>query len=136
MAARKDLRTRPRFYVYRFDNEDGTAAYIGKGSKNRLRVQATRFGTQGYVIARFWRESDAYKYEIVAIAENRPSLNRHPGGNGSRATPVRQPTRAKWEIEMERVGTRVYAARFLLSRFLCMLDPAKVAQIRSVAYGG
>ncbi len=132
MAARK---RQAQFYVYKFDNALGEPAYIGKGSGKRLQTQSYRLRLEGYEIARFWKEADAYKFEIQAIAEHRPYLNRHRGGNGSRATPVRMPRPQVWESPAHLMASRVQVAKFLLSRCLAYIDPAKVDGIRCVAHG-
>jgi hypothetical protein len=129
VAARK-----ARFFVYELLGPDGASAYIGKGSGRRLLTQQKVFGLTGHEIARFWREKDAYAFERFAIADRQPILNRHPGGNGSRATPIRH-TKYKWERDMERIGTRAYAARFLIGYIGHLMDAAWNAKMHSVAYG-
>mgnify|MGYP000479244354 CR=1 FL=1 len=123
-----------RFYVYELAHPDGRIAYVGKGSGRRLAVQARRTGLAGAEVCRFMREDDAYAHERERIAALAPDLNRHPGGNGSRAT-QQAPRKFKWETEIERVGSRRYVARYLVSRCLHMLDPSKIDAIRSVADG-
>lgn len=125
-----------RFYVYRIMDGDDVA-YIGKGSGARLRVQRQRFGLGGEEIARFKREKDAYEFERACIAEYAPPLNKHPGGNGSRASKIRAPRRQPWEIEIERVGSKVYAARVLLKYRHCLgkygVSADQLRQIERVA---
>lgn len=102
-----------RFYVYDVFDERGRVIYVGKGSGDRARVSLReRDGTSVAINAFFRREADAYAYEIHRIEEIEPSLNRHCGGNGSKAEPERKQA---WEVEIDRVGTKVYAARLLLA---------------------
>lgn len=103
-----------RFYVYQLTHGD-EIMYVGKGSGTRLQRQIHDFGLKGSVIARFKREKDAYAHEIHVIADLSPRLNRHAGGNGNMATPAKRHARSKDEILMNRIGTRAYAARFLLA---------------------
>jgi hypothetical protein len=112
----------------------GGTAYIGKGSGRRLEHQVRRFGLLGEIIARFKSERAAYAYERRQIEQQKPHLNQCAGGGGSRATKVVQ-RRQQWEIEIERVGTRVYAARGLLclQGIESFLSPEKIAVLRSVA---
>lgn len=123
-----------RFYVYRiFDGFE--TVYIGKGSGRRLTSQKSKFGLPGEIIAWFDKERDAYAHEIKMIAELKPTENKHPGGNGSRVF-KRRPRRQAWEIEIERVGSRRYAARALLRLDLRgYVDPSKLDAIRQVANG-
>jgi hypothetical protein len=124
-----------RFYVYELIGDDGLPAYVGKGSGHRLSAsRSARGGLQGHEVARFKREKDAYSYEIQRIAEYSPYLNRHPGGNGSYATPKRTPRRDKESMEMERVGSRVYSARMLL-RYQWPWTPSELDALRAVANG-
>lgn len=120
-----------RFYVYELADDSGAVRYVGKGSGDRLKVQRRRYGLAGHEVARFRRESDAYGFERERIAECRPPLNKHPGGNGSRATPVRV-RRQQFELDIERIGSRRYAARMLL-RF--GWAGSKVEEIRRIAHG-
>jgi hypothetical protein len=124
-----------RFYVYELVSADGAVQYVGKGSGTRLRAQMRNFGLFGYEVARFKRESDAYAFEREHIADVQPVLNRCAGGNGSRATPARKPVKAAWEKEMDRIGTRCYAARLLLRFASHLVDPSKLDAIRQVAHG-
>lgn len=106
-----------RFYVYRLFDVNETTLYVGKGSGRRLETQIKSHKAHGgEIIERFKLERAAYKRERELIKELAPLRNRHPGGNGSRATPIRKPRRYDWEIEMERIGTRQYAAN-MLARF-------------------
>jgi hypothetical protein len=66
------------------------------------------------------------------IAEMQPPLNRCPGGGGSRATP-RVERKPEWLREMERIGTRAYAARFLLTKM--RFEPEMQKRVEQVAYG-
>jgi hypothetical protein len=129
-----------RFYVYQLVDDAGIVQYVGKGSSNRLACQKHNFGLEGYEVARFKRESDAYAYEVKRIAECSPLLNKHKGGNGSRVTKQRnsyyRPEKKQdWQIEMDRIGSRAYAARFLLQNWPHMIDPNKIEQMARVAWG-
>lgn len=127
MRARK-----PRFYVYQLTTQEGACAYIGKGSGRRLHNQKRSFALDGAEVARFWNERDCYQFERECIAERQPELNRHPGGNGSRARKKRL-RREKWEIEIERIGSRRYSA-LILMKILHLVDPVHHETIRRVAY--
>jgi hypothetical protein len=129
------MATKERFYVYKLIDDCGVVQYVGKGSGYRLRAQQRRYGLQGEVIERFTKERDAYKAEVRWIASLAPPLNKHPGGNGSWAIKRRE-HKTKEMREIERIGTRAYAARILL-RFDRSLysDPSKLEAIRQVAYG-
>jgi hypothetical protein len=129
-----------RYYVYELTDAQGVVQYVGKGSGTRLRAQIRNFRLLGHEVARFKRESDAYAYERQRIAEVKPLLNKCAGGNGSRATPVRAPRKTAWEKEVDRVGSRVYAARLLLSfrngiNSLVSKVEMDWAAIEAVAYG-
>lgn len=131
MAARKW-----HAYVYELTYGHGVL-YVGKGTGNRLKTQIASFGLEGREVAWFKSEKDAYQFERKLISEISPRLNSHPGGNGSWAKKRPEPRRLKWEIDMDRVGTRVYAARFLLeTHWRHVIDPSKIEGIRRVAYAG
>lgn len=119
-----------RFFVYVLRRPDGAPAYVGKGSGNRLRVQCRKFGLDGDIVARFKNESAAYAHEVKLIAEIMPSLNRHIGGNGNRATRRRKPA---WAALMDRIGTRAYGARLLLE--LTNPCPTKRYFLEKIAHG-
>ena len=122
-----------RFYVYELFDESGVR-YVGKGSSNRLRSQRSKFKLDGREIARFKREKDAYEFEIKAIAEKRPPLNKHPGGKGSYATPKREPRVWKgWTPEALR-KSRIWCAKFLLERGL-FSSTEQLTQLRLAANG-
>lgn len=133
-----------RFYVYAVFGSFGELLYVGKGSGKRMGVsQKERGGHTAHELAYFRKERDAYAFEVSAIAEMKPALNVHVGGNGSRAK-VRRPEAApKWARAIDAIGSRKYAARLWLSALKsCMLvgadfpgDLSKVEQIRRVAYG-
>lgn len=126
-----------------------TPLYVGKGTGRRMRASAAKHGGEAKVLERFKDEGEAFKAERRWIAELMPQNNKCPGGNGGRAGPLplvppnlrsvvseaemRREMRkeAKIRKEMERVGSRVYAARFLLSRDLSACFPgSEVAGIR------
>lgn len=126
-----------RFYVYLLKDRD-VPAYIGKGSGRRLKVQERNFALKGEVLEWHDNEDACYRAERKWIKELKPYYNRHPGGNGSRAAKAKRYRRTKEEIEMERVGTRVYAARILLGVHRSaphLIDASKLDDIRRVAYG-
>lgn len=120
------------FYVYELIDADGTVQYVGKGSGRRLAAQRRNHSLDGREVARFEREEDAYAFERERIAEAKPPRNRHPGGNGSRVTPEPIPAFVR---EIERVGARRYAARFLLTKVDGRWPASKVERIRQVANG-
>lgn len=126
-----------RFYVYQITDGD-EIVYIGKGSGNRIKVQERAFRGTGSILERFESEAAAYSAERKFIASRRPSLNRHPGGNGSRARLTRKARKDKWEKCYDQIGPRRYSARLLLA---CeqsrpgIIDPSKIDVIRQVAYG-
>lgn len=123
-----------QFYVYRLHSPDGTTQYIGKGSGRRINAQMRNKGLDGEIIAMFFKEKDAYAFEVERIAADKPPMNRHPGGNGSTVVKRRALPRPKWVIEMEKVGTRVYAARFLLSKQY-PFTPSELDMLRRAAHG-
>jgi hypothetical protein len=128
MAARKTLWL---FYVYELVEGD-RVRYVGKGSGRRLQNQRRKFKLEGREVARFWREDDAYNFERERIADQQPDLNKLPGGNGSRVIPPRPRRRFAWEIEADRIGTRAYAAKVLLSFDLSSLfSPSELDENRS-----
>lgn len=128
MAARLNNQ---RFYTYKLTTSDGTVAYVGKGSGNRLATQKRNYGLSGEIIAWHKSEQVAYKEEQKSIAELKPFLNKCAGGNGSKATKTRK---TKFEVLYDKLGSRVLAARMCLC-FEHLCDPSKVDQIRKVAYG-
>jgi len=114
-----------------------------------MRASAAKHGGEAKVLERFTDECAAFKAERKWIAELMPQNNKCPGGNGGRAGPLplvpprfrgviseaemRREMRkeAKIREEMERIGSRVYAARFLLSRDLSAVLPvSEVGEIR------
>lgn len=134
MAARIDC------YVYAV-KVDGVIVYIGKGTGRRSRVSARRCGGQPEILKAFTNEDDAFAYERKMIALHGPEMNVCAGGNGGRAKPKPTPRKPKWLAEIERIGTKVYAARFLLTRFdernceqwgISKLD---LVRLREVAHG-
>lgn len=124
------------FYVYHLVSDDGTLQYVGKGSGTRLKRQMTNRKLDGYEVARFKREKDAYAFEVDQISSEKPLLNVAKGGNGSKATRQQKPRLSDFEKICLNLGTRVVAARMWLSCVksgLC--DVSKVDEIRRVAYG-
>lgn len=122
-----------QFYVYRFDNDEGQCIYIGKGSGRRLQAQNKRFGREGYIVKWFALAGAAYRYEAFLIEKLKPIENKVAGGAGpgSKRT-MRRPRKSKELLEIERIGTRAYAAKFLLTRDLRGIWPAeKIARHRS-----
>jgi len=120
-----------RFYVYVLTDAN-EVAYVGKGSGRRLSVQCRNRGCEGYELARFKRERDAYQFEREAIKEFRPHINRHPGGNGSRATRAKPWRPDDWK-EIKELGSRRHVAKWLLERpWLLSLanHPSEVGEIR------
>lgn len=138
-------RGRPEiFYVYAV--KDGESiVYIGKGTGRRLKVSARKHGGTAEILQRFASEDKAFAYERKMIAAHSPTNNRCAGGNGGRAQP-RKPKRipAWWRkqiAEIERVGSRVYSARFLVDRMderNCEqwgVSKVDLFRLREVAYG-
>lgn len=122
-----------RFYVYVLRERGGCIAYVGKGSKSRLSVQKKKHGLDGEIVKRFASEAAAYDYERKLILAERPRMNKCAGGNGSKAQKQR---RQAWEIEMDRVGTRVYAARAIIQFGAALeqyMSKATIERIRAVA---
>lgn len=143
-----------KFYVYEVLSEAGDVIYVGKGSGHRIRVsEKHRGGTNSRKVALFKRERDAYAYEVQRIAECAPTLNKVAGGNGPRCQIVRLARRnkSKDEKEMDRIGTRAYAARYLIEKIksinamrskvdypqavLDIVDNANLHKLMQVAYG-
>ena len=123
------------FYVYEITDQSGAVIYVGKGSGRRMAAsRRDRSGAGCHEVARFKREADAYAHEVERIASHSGLLNKHKGGNGSKATPALRHRKQAWEKEIERIGTRAYAARILL-RYAYMFAPSKVEEFRRVAYG-
>lgn len=138
-----------KFYTYAVTNDDGEIIYIGKGSGRRRLVSEKR-GVCSHEVARFKREKDAYKHECELIAEYAPIQNKHPGGNGSRCQ-VERYRKTKEDREIERLGTRRYAARMIINKYLafnilrskeyypdCLIetmDNLNIAKLYEVAYG-
>jgi hypothetical protein len=136
MAARK-IADEPRFYVYKITDDDGVF-YVGKGSGSRINVQIRKFSRRGEIVGRYKTDREAFAAERALIAELSPRHNICPGGNGGTARRRKSRRRECWEVEIDRVGVRVYAAKALL-RFETanpgLLDPSKIDVIRQVADG-
>lgn len=131
------FRMSKRFYVYAF-YQDGVCIYVGKGCGRRLKTQEKRFGFPGVVLKEFATEKAAYNYEARQIEKLRPSHNKVAGGGG--AIKRKKEALAPWfkaeAAEIERVGSRVYAARGLLKLDIGKLVAASVVErIRQVANG-
>lgn len=94
--------------------------YIGKGTGRRAHVSARKFDGLPYILANFDCEDKAFAHERELIAIHNPPMNVCAGGNGGRSRPkhaVRLPAWWRKSIaEIERVGSRVYAARLLVAR--------------------
>ena len=104
------------FYVYAI-RRDEVIVYVGKGSGRRSAASARRCGGVAEIVKRFSSEDKAFAFEREMIAKLSPEMNISAGGNGGRVKKrVRRATRRPALTEMERVGMRVYAARFLLTR--------------------
>ena len=133
-------KTARAFYVYALKDEIGVVRYIGKGSGRRLKTQERRYGLAGTILEWCKTEAHAYAREISFIATYHPELNIHPGGNGARAQQVRR-RRTRDEMEMERVGTRRYTARYLLAKIDTVncavfgVSKSDVLRLREVANG-
>lgn len=126
---------RGQLYIYRLADYEGKTLYIGKGSGRRLYNQIARTGFYGEIISRHPTDRSAYKAEVVAIARLRPPMNQNAGGGGP-VSYKRQEIKPKWLRDIERIGTRVYAARELLKFDLSsVLDVSKIEAIRLVANG-
>jgi hypothetical protein len=103
------------FYVYRiFDGLQ--TLYVGKGSGRRLQSQVRRFRCKGEIVEECKSDDHAFEREVHWIAELKPTENRLAGGNGGRCKPKRKPRLMKEFAEIERVGSRRYAAMFLLRK--------------------
>ena len=114
-----------RFYVYALGHI-GKVLYVGKGSGRRLQNQKASFGVYGRVLRWFRKETDAYRAERAFIAKLQPSLNRHPGGNGSRATKLRRRAEPNpW--------LKVISARYVLRFAPFHSDPATMSRLRHIA---
>lgn len=125
-----------RFYVYDILDSTGNVVYVGKGSGDRCRTSMRQQGGVSVCInAYFKRECDAYAYEVVRIAEIAPTLNRHAGGNGSRATPAPEYRPDATDKLIAQIGTRAYAARLLLRFAADQFSASKVDFFRKVGYG-
>jgi len=104
-----------RCYVYLIKNGD-VPLYVGKGTSGRGKVSARRHGGELHILEDGLSDDQAFKSERKWIAELCPTENICPGGNGGRSKPKRKPRRTADEIEMDRVGTRVFSARILCAK--------------------
>lgn len=127
-----------KFYVYKIDDEND-CLYIGKGTNRRHIVSSRRFNNEAVIIAYFRKESYAYDFEREMIAEHKPIMNKCLGGNGPYTKKRRARRREKWEMEIERLGSRRYVAKLLLKYeyFLPFhgISASKIEEIRGVANG-
>jgi hypothetical protein len=122
-----------RFYVYHImDGQD--VVYVGKGSGRRSQVQARKFGLPCVIVERFHSESKAYAKEVEMISSIRPKLNKHVGGNGSKAIKSRK-TKDKWQRTFERIGAQRYSAMLVIAYGKKLLPQSKLDEVRRVAYG-
>lgn len=155
MAARKA--TPSKFYIYCF-REGEAILYVGKGTGCRMRQQEKRFSLPGEILERIDCEDRAYQRERYWISVLKPTENKNAGGGGGFADPnpipkeIRgQVSLAGWKrhvsaaekeaMEIERVGSRKYAAGLIL-RFVndnnCErlgVSPLNLEKIRAVAVG-
>lgn len=137
MAARKEKIThddKKRFYVYRFIDDNGIVAYVGKGSGERFSVQFRKLNMTGDIISWHSIEKSAYAEEVKAIARLKPYMNKCKGGNGPMATPAKRVPRDKFYVLCDKIGTRAVAARICLS-YSYMFDVSKIEPLRKIAYG-
>jgi len=109
-----------------------------------------RGGANCVEVARFKSESVAYAYEVQRIAQYSDIQNVAKGGNGSKAQRV-VVRKSKDIIEMERIGTRRFAARLLFEKLNAFnllkskvdfnqdirnaFESLKIDALREVAYG-
>lgn len=121
-----------KFFVYALTDQRGNIVYIGKGSGRRLKNQIRSKGFDGHELCRFKSEKLAYDYEKKRIAEDKPTLNIHPGGNGCTAQKESNP---KWLKDIEKIGTRAYAARLLVRFGGDMISPSEIETFRKIGYG-
>lgn len=121
-----------RFYVYALKDGEKTV-YVGKGSGRRLDQQRTSLGLSGDVLEWFSSEAKALAAERKWIAELRPSLNKCAGGNGGRVR--RRSVLPAWHRNIERIGTRRYAALLVLACHRAGMAVSNLEQIRQVAHG-
>jgi len=132
------------FYVYAIlDGE--TVLYVGKGSGRRSQRSAKNNGGTARILERFSCEDKAFARERYWIAELLPQNNKCAGGNGGRCQPKKRESLPKWYrdtvAEMERVGSRVYAARLLCRKIaehnceLWGVSKLDLIRLREVAYG-
>lgn len=153
MAAHKE------FYVYAI-HDGSTCLYVGKGSGKRSKESARKHSGKDSVLERFEDEDQAYEAEKRWIKELQPTENKNAGGFGGRKNPSTNPipkqyrgvitlaefkaqqrADAKREREMEKLGSRRYAAKFLSDRLyegnIQELGVSKVEldRIREVANG-
>lgn len=137
MAARG--RKPSEFYVYRiFDGFE--TVYVGKGSGRRLDHQKRKFGLPGEIVEGCKSDDHAFSREVFWIKQLQPTSNKLRGGNGGRVRPkpiCRDEKRFLKELaEIDRIGSRRYAARMLLKfDTRGYIGSSKLDVIRQVANG-
>jgi hypothetical protein len=123
-----------KFYVYRLFLGDETL-YIGKGCARRLHNQKRSHQCDGEIVRRFKSEREAYAFEAKLIAKLKPPRNQCAGGGGCKAARQRREIKPSWMREMDRIGTRAYAAKALL-RLAVRWTPEQRATFEKVAATG
>ena len=122
-----------KFYVYAVrDCEE--IVYIGKGSGRRWLVQQKRFGLPVDVLEHHKSEKDAYAAEVRLIALHSPAHNKCKGGNGP-SCKRKTARKDKWSENVNRIGSRRYAAMLAIAYGANILPKSKVEDLRRVAYG-
>lgn len=123
-------------YVYRFDDDEGRCIYIGKGTGDRLKRQGKRFGREGYVVKWCRTETAAFNLEAKLIEKLQPVENKVSGGGGAvKRFGIKALTKEPWQTEMERIGTRKYIAKFLLSKDLTyVMSPFEAMRVWAMCF--
>ena len=144
-----------RFYIYCFRKGE-VVLYVGKGTGGRLKQQEKRFSLSGEILEHVDCEDIAYQRERHWITMLMPTENKNAGGGGGYSDPNPIPKELRgqlslreWnkhasaakreELEIERIGTRKYAAKLIL-RFVndnncgrLGVSPFQLEKIRAVA---
>lgn len=129
-----------RSYVYLIKDGE-TPIYVGKGTGRRAAHSARKHGGEVVYLERDLTDDQAFNRERHWIAELQPVENKCLGGNGGRCRPKAAPQKCKVMREIERVGSRVYAARFLLTKLSeanCErwgVSKVELSRLREVAHG-